>query len=153
MLIAPPMVLCWLKQGTKSLPVNHPNECCSYYFLPLQWTLPSSEESRKSFKEREKSLLPEEPWRLGSNAYSSRKWNACLNFIRLTTVSLLMLNTEQQWRQAITVYSSGHALKERTIFLSSISFERIQKYVFYKIFQDFEFSSKMEWEGEAKKNL
>lgn len=64
----------------------------------------------------------------------------CLNFIRLTTSLLLTLNTERRRRQTITVNSSGHALKERTIFLSSISFERIQTHIFYKAFQDFEFS-------------
>jgi len=42
----------------------------------------------------------------------------CLNFMRLTTSSLLMLNAEQQWRQAITVYS-GDTLKEQYFSLPS----------------------------------
>lgn len=58
-----------------------------------------------------------------------------------------MLNAEQQWRQSITIHSSGHALKERTIFLSSFSFESIQMHIFYETFQDSECS------GETLKEL
>lgn len=87
-------------------------------------------------KERWESPLAAEPQRLGSNAYSSREWNVYLNFIGLTTSLMLLWNSEQQWRQTITIRSSGHALKERTISLSSISFESIQMHIFYKTFQD-----------------
>lgn len=51
-----------------------------------------------------------------------------------------MVNAEQQWTQNITIHSFGHALKERTIFLSSIIFESIQIRIFYKTFQGFECS-------------
>lgn len=101
---------------------------------------PQFQGKQENFKERWESPFPEESRRLGGNAYSSRKGNVCLNFIRLTTSLLLTLNAERRRRQTITVYSSGHALRERTIFLSSISFERIQTHIFYKTFQEFEFA-------------
>lgn len=57
-----------------------------------------------------------------------------------------MLNAERWWRQTITIYSSGHALKEKMFFLSSISFKRIQVHIFYKTVQDFEFSGEtLKW--------